>query len=219
MAREKMRKFAELADRANVLQPGKPIYEQIKGNWRKEIFGNDHDIVLELACGRGEYSTGLAAVYPNKNFIGVDIKGDRLWYGSNVAIQGGLSNVAFLRAQIQHLPNFFEEGEVSEIWVIHPDPQPKKSDVKHRLSHPRFLDLYRKLCRPEALIHLKTDNRGLFDYTLEVLAEQAVKDLEFTHNLYESPMFAEHYGITTRYERMFREKGHSINYLKFRFIS
>ena len=211
-------KFAQVSERGHVLEPGKPLYDQIKGQWREQLFGNSNDLVLELACGRGEYSTGLAPHFPDRNFVGVDIKGDRLWYGSNVALRENLTNVAFLRTQIQHLENFFAPGEVSEIWIIHPDPQLKESDAKHRLTHPRFLDIYRKVCPPGTWVHLKTDSRPLFDFTLEVLAGQRIADLAYTFDLYESPMLAEHYGISTRYERKFNELGHSINYLKFRLL-
>jgi tRNA (guanine-N7-)-methyltransferase len=130
----------------NVIEPGKEIFENIKGKWC-DLFGNDHDIVLELACGRGEYSTGLGAFYKDRNFIGVDIKGNRIWVGSKKARLEGLDNVAFLRTQIDHLEKFFDPGEISEIWIIFPDPRPKSSDEHRRLTSPKYLEIYHKLMK------------------------------------------------------------------------
>ena len=142
--RKKQQRFADNKVSRNVIEPGKEIFEQIKGNWHK-FFDNDHPNVLELACGRGEYSTGLGAVYPDKNFIGVDIKGNRIWIGSKKAKQDGLDNVAFLRTQIDHLEKFFEPGEIDEIWIIFPDPRPKSSDERRRLTSPKYLEIYQNL--------------------------------------------------------------------------
>lgn len=203
--------------RHNVIQSGKPIYEQIKGKWNQDYFQNDNDIVLELACGRGEYTVGLAEVYPNKNFIGIDVKGDRIWKGSGEALEKGLDNAAFLRTKVHDLEEFFAENEVAEIWIIHPDPRPRGKDEKRRLTHPRFLDIYKKLLKPGGLLRLKTDNTGFFEYTLEILEEVKKIDFEHTFDLYNSELYAEHHGITTRYERKFTQEGHDIKYLKFRF--
>ncbi len=217
MARAKMQRFAENELLTNVVQPEKEIYNTIKGNWRKDFFKNENPIVLELACGYGEYTLGLAEQYPDKNFIGIDIKGDRIWKGAKYASENGLDNVGFLRCLIHSLENFFEDGEVDEIWIIHPDPRPRDKDEKRRLTHKRFLDLYKKLLKEDGWMRLKTDNPGLFEYSLEVLEKEDISDLEYTKDLYNSPLYAEHHNIVTRYEKKFREQGFSINYLKFKF--
>lgn len=219
MGRSKLLRFRDNAERANVLEPGKAIYSEIKGQWREKQFKNDNPLVLELACGYGEYSTGLAGVFPEKNFIGVDIKGSRLWKGSGIAIEENLTNVAFLRTRIHALDDFFCADEVNEIWIVFPDPRPRKSDEKRRLTHSRFLDLYKRLVRGGGYIRLKTDNDELFQYTLEVLeSRNDVTDLVFTDDLYHSPLREEHFGIRTRYERMFEAEGKTIKYLKFKFL-
>ncbi|MEH0157573.1 tRNA (guanosine(46)-N7)-methyltransferase TrmB [Limibacter armeniacum] len=217
MARQKLRKFAENKERANVIQAEKPFYDNCKGKWRSEYFKNDNPIVLELACGRGEYTTGLAKEYPNKNFIGIDMKGDRLWFGSNVAIENELDNVAFLRCQIQHLEEFFAKHEIDEIWIIHPDPRPKNKDAKRRLTHPRFLKIYKKLLKENGLMRLKTDSRSLFEYSVETVVHEKLNLEAITFDLYESDLKVEHHGISTRYERKFTQEGHKIHYMRFRF--
>lgn len=219
MPRKKLIRFEENATRKNVLEPGKPLYETIKGNWQPEYFHNDHPIVAELGCGRGEYTNGLAMQIPGKNFVGVDVKGERLWQGSVVAETQKLQNVAFLRTSIQQLDDFFVPGELSEIWLTFPDPRPRDRDERHRLTHPRFLEIYRKLLIPGAWVHLKTDNQILFDYTLQVLREQPVKDLRSTTDLYQSDLISYHYGIKTRYELKYAAAGMKINYLQFKFES
>ncbi len=221
MARSKMFRFGQNQETDNVLEPPKPLFDTIKGNWHELYFKNRNPIVIELACGRGEYTTGLAAVYPNKNFIGIDIKGDRLWKGSQIAIEKGLTNVAFLRTHIQNLHDFFAENEVDEIWIIHPDPRPKPRDARRRLTSPRFLNEYRNIIKPNALIHLKTDSEILFDYSVELLQSELmnpiVKNLTFTKDLYNSPLLAEHYDIHTKYETLAIQRGLTINYLRFNF--
>ncbi|WP_020528531.1 tRNA (guanosine(46)-N7)-methyltransferase TrmB [Flexithrix dorotheae] len=217
MSRRKLAKFEENNKRNNVIEPGKPIYEQVKGNWNNKVFNNDNPIVLELACGNGEYSTGMANVFPEKNFIGVDVKGDRIFNGSTVAINNNLNNVAFLRCQILTLQNFFEENEVDEIWIVFPDPRPRSRDEKRRLTHPRYLNIYENILKEDSWIRFKTDSLPLFEYTLEVLEETRIKDLTYTKDLYNSDLLEEHFGIKTRYENMFSEKGFKINYLKFKF--
>jgi tRNA (guanine-N7-)-methyltransferase len=215
--RKKLIRFNENANRFNIIQPADPRASSIKGNWHNSIFKNDNPIVLELACGKGEYTTGLAKVYPDKNFIGVDIKGSRIWYGSTYAMENNLKNVAFLRSLIHHLDVFFNPGEVSEIWITFPDPRPKTGDAKRRLTHPRFLELYRKVLVKGGLVHLKTDNTPLFEFSLETLEKYpTVSDLIFTHDLYQSPMNEEHFGIKTYYEAKFHAEGENIKYLKFR---
>ncbi|GAB4335943.1 MAG: tRNA (guanosine(46)-N7)-methyltransferase TrmB [Flammeovirgaceae bacterium] len=217
MGKNKLKRFEENKQRENILEIGKPLFEIIKGKWNELYFKNNNDIVLELACGNGEYSVGLAEIFPNKNFIGVDIKGDRIWKGSGNALEKGLKNVAFLRTNILDIEKFFAEKEVSEIWLIHPDPRPRKRDVKRRTTHPRYLEIYRKILKDDGFVRLKTDNTILFEYTKEVLKQYPIRDYQFTDDLYNSPLHAEHHGIVTKYEKIFTEQGFKINYLKFRF--
>ena len=216
--RKKQERFDDNRLNRNVIQAGKEIFETIKGKWNSVFFENDHNIILELACGRGEYSTGLGAVYRDKNFIGVDIKGNRIWIGSKKARLEGLDNVAFLRTQIDHLGKFFEPGEINEIWIVFPDPRPKNSDEHRRLTSPKYLDIYKKLMIPGGVIHFKTDNTLLFDYTLQLLeSRDDIQDLRYTWELYASEFAKDHHGIKTKYEYQFAEQGEIIKYLKFRF--
>jgi tRNA (guanine-N7-)-methyltransferase len=214
--RQKLIRFEEITRRNNIVEPSKALYKEIKGNWHERFFKNQNNITLELACGRGEYTVGLSRVFPDRNYIGVDIKGERMWKGSTIAIEEGLSNAGFLRTRMAALEEFFEPGEVAEIYVVFPDPRPKGRDERRRLTCPRYLDIYQKIIQPNGLIHLKTDNTALFEYTLEVLEERKVKDLEVTWDLYHSPFLEEHHGIKTKYEEKFNGEGHDIKYLRFR---
>lgn len=216
--KRKQERFKIIEERTNVIEPTKSVYQTIKGNWRTAHFKNEKPITLELACGRGEYSVGLGQLFPDKNFIGVDIKGERIWKGSTQAVEMNLENVAFLRTQILLIENFFNEGEVNEIWMTFPDPRPRKRDVKRRLTSPRFLDMYKRLVSTDGFIRLKTDNTKLFEYTLEELQNRHdIKDLEFTSDIYQSELRGECFDIKTRYEQEFAAKGESIKYLRFRF--
>ncbi len=216
--RDKIKRFADIAERFNVVCPEKDIYSDIKGKWRDYQFKNENELVLELACGRGEYTVGLAKVFPHKNFVGIDIKGDRIWVGSTQAIDEKLSNAAFLRTQIQFLTRFFENGEVDEIWITFPDPRPKLRDEKHRLTNDFYLDIYKQVLKPEGYINFKTDNTPLFDYSLAVIdARKDVKNLVYTRDLYISEYNNLHYGIKTKYEQKFFDLGEDIKYLKFQF--
>jgi tRNA (guanine-N7-)-methyltransferase len=216
--RKKLVKFQANHDAPNVLEMGKPLYETIKGKWREEFFKNTNPVCLELACGRGEYTVGQARLFPERNYVGVDIKGDRIWKGSSAALEEGLTNVGFVRTQILLLEKFFDACEVEEIWIVFPDPRPRDRDEKRRLTHPRFLEMYKRIARPDAWIRLKTDNTGLFEYTLEVLKSRTdIRDLEFTFDLYHSELLPEAHGIRTKYEHLFEAQGHDIKYLKFRF--
>jgi tRNA (guanine-N7-)-methyltransferase len=214
--RRKLKKFADNAARRNVIEPGKENYETIKGNWRKEHFQNDNPITVELACGRGDYTIGLGRQFPERNFIGVDIKGSRIWNGSSVAEEEGLDNVAFLRTQILLIDKFFEAGEIDEIWITFPDPRPRDRDEKRRLTYPRFLNIYQQLLTDGGWLRLKTDDRPLFDYSLETVQQMPISEFAFTHNVYESPLLDEHYGVQTTYEKRFLEEGRIINYLRCR---
>jgi tRNA (guanine-N7-)-methyltransferase len=216
--KRKLERFRIIEQRDNVVEPSKLIFSTIKGQWALSHFGNSNPITLELACGRGEYSIGLGGIYPERNFVGVDVKGDRIWKGSTLALEGGLSNVAFLRTEILALESFFSPREVEEIWLVFPDPRPRKRDVKRRLTSPRFLDMYKRLLKPGGRVRLKTDNTGLFNYTLEALgARPDVDDLHFTADLYASDLRPECYDIRTRYEEEFTGKGETIKYLRFCF--
>ncbi|MEM9859256.1 MAG: tRNA (guanosine(46)-N7)-methyltransferase TrmB [Bacteroidota bacterium] len=219
MARGKLKRFAENMSRHNVIEKGKPLFETVKGNWNKH-FQNEQPITLELACGKGEYTIGLARKFPERNFIGIDIKGDRIWKGAGIALEEGLDNVAFLRTHLLELEHFFENGEVNEIWITFPDPRPKDRDEKRRVTHTRYFDLYKKILNRNGWLRLKTDNTGLFDYSLEVLkTRKDIADLEYTYDLYHSEFRAECHEIRTKYEEKFSAEGHDIKYLKFRFLS
>jgi len=217
LSRQKQPRFAHNALATNVLEIGKPLFEIIKGRWKESYFQNQNPIVVELACGKGEYSVGLAQIFPDKNFIGVDLKGDRLAIGSKRALNLGLTNVAFLRTNIEFIQNFFEEGEISEIWITFPDPFNIKKRIKRRLTHPHFLAKYRPILQKQGFLHLKTDNRELFDFTIEELNLFGVEDLVATFDLYQSDLQAVHHGIKTRFEQIFTEKGFPVHYLRCRF--
>ena len=219
MGRSKLAKFAIIAERENVIEPGNELYGQIKGKWRELYFQNNNPVVLEVGCGRGEYTIGMAQLFPEKNFIGSDIKGARLWKGSTMAEEQELTNVAFLRTFIEQIEDNFAEGEVDEIWITFPDPRPRDRDIKRRLTSPRFLELYRKILKPNGLIHLKTDNLGLYEYTVEVLQEMKneVKQLLHTKNLYQSNLQEYTMGIYTTYEKRYLAEGVPIKYLQLQF--
>jgi len=217
--KRKLERFSIIAERDNVLQPGKELYFQVKGKWNEIYFKNDHPITIELACGRGEYTIGLANRFLNRNYIGVDIKGDRLWKGSTLAVEQNLDNVAFLRTQILLIENFFESGEVDEVWLTFPDPRPRKIDVRRRLTNSRFLKMYKSLLKPDGYFRFKTDNTGLFEYTLEEIQSRTdITDLKFTNDLYASDLRDECFDIKTKYEEMFAAKGEKIKYLRCKFV-
>jgi tRNA (guanine-N7-)-methyltransferase len=217
--KRKQERFKIIEERENVIEPTKEIYKTIKGNWRKDYFKNNNPITLELACGRGEYTIGLAKLFPDKNFIGVDIKGERIWKGSTRAVEEKLSNVAFLRTQILLIENFFEAHEVDEIWLTFPDPRPRKRDIKRRLTSPRYIELYRRLTKSGSFIRLKTDNTKLYEYTLEELQSlTGISDFRHTDNIYTSDLRSECFDIKTRYEEEFAGKGETIKYLRFKFV-
>ncbi len=216
--KSKLKRFEIISGRDNVIEPGKELFNTIKGKWHEVYFKNDHPITLELACGRGEYSVGMARAFSERNFIGIDKKGDRLWKGSTLAFEEQLHHVAFLRTEILFIESFFQDGEVDEIWLTFPDPRPRKRDIKRRLSSSRFLDMYKKLLTPGGYFRFKTDNTDLFNFTLEELSyRNDLTDFSYTHDLYQSPLRPECYDIKTRYEEMFAAKGETIKYLRFQF--
>ncbi|MDD2577018.1 MAG: tRNA (guanosine(46)-N7)-methyltransferase TrmB [Bacteroidales bacterium] len=217
MGKDKLRRFAENETFANMFQMK---YEDVKdgfylkGKWREEFFKNDNPLVLELGCGKGEYTVGLAKQYPDNSFIGIDIKGARMWRGCKTSVDENINNVAFVRSHVQLLNFYFGEKEVSEIWITFPDPQLKKPNK--RLTSPRFLDTYAKVLKDDAIIHLKTDSKELYDYTLnEVLIPQNRKVLVSTNNLYESNIIEDVISIRTFYENIYLSQGKPITYLKF----
>lgn len=215
MGKDKLRRFAEVATFSNVLEldAGK---EQI-GQWSRAFFKNDNPVVLELACGKGEYSVNLARMFPQKNFIGVDYKGNRIWRGAKTALEENVANVAFLRIQIENILDYFAKGEVDEIWITFPDPQPQLSREKKRLTSPRFLEKYKEILKPGGCINLKTDNDGLHAYTAEKISELGLKLHIKTEDLYHSPYADEVLSIKTYYEKKYLNDNKNINYLRFSF--
>ena len=221
-SKNKLRRFKENETFANVIQPSREeVFNdslKLKGNWRKDFFKNDNPLVLELGCGKGEYSVNLAKKFPETNFLGVDIKGARFWRGAKTALKDDLGNVGFLRTQIELIDRIFAENEVDEIWITFPDPQIKYKRTKHRLTNVDFLQKYKKILKPEGVVHLKTDSEFMHGYTLGLL-----------HGLGEVVEFANHdvYGshgspkavtdIQTFYEQQYLEQGKKITYIRFRF--
>jgi len=186
----------------------------LKGRWQKDHFKNNNPIVLELACGKGDYAIGLANLYPNKNFIGVDIKGNRMWRGAKTVSENKMENVAFLRAHIDHITDYFENDEVDEIWITFPDPQPKKENK--RLTSKRFLDRYKEILKPEGTINLKCDSQLMYDFTLEMIEEYNLSLLTNQSNVYSGDSVSEEMDIKTYYERKWLNQGRMIKYVKFR---
>lgn len=210
MAQKKLKRFAEIRSFANVLE----YPENMGGQWA-HFFGNSNPIFLELACGKGEYALGLAELYPAKNFIGVDIKGNRLWVGAKSALDKGLKNVAFLRTQIEKLPEYFKENEIEEIWITFPDPQLRKSKAKKRLTHPRFLELYDKVLIKGGKIHLKTDSPVLYNFTKLVTTLYSIPLISDIPDVYNEKDLGPELAIKTHYERLDIAKSKSIFYVSF----
>lgn len=210
MAHKKLIRFAELKTFPNVLQ----FPENMAGNWNKH-FNNSNPIVLELACGKGEYALGLARLNPTINTIGVDIKGNRLWVGAKKALAENLNNVAFLRVQIEQLAQFFAPNEVEEIWITFPDPQLRYSRAKKRLTHPRFLRIYKQILKPGGKIHLKTDSPNLYRFTKEVLNMYQCITHTDVDDLYQWQERSEELKIKTYYESLDIAKSNRVHYLCF----
>jgi tRNA (guanine-N7-)-methyltransferase len=209
MARKKLIRFAELKKFPNALE----FPENMKGNW-SEYFKNKNPIVLELGCGKGEYALQLATLYPKKNFIGIDVQGERLWYGAKNALDKNLANVAWLRAQIENLSDYFDENEISEIWITFPDPRPKKGQAKKRLTSPDFLDRYRKVLKKNAPLHLKTDSDLLYEYTKDVLKNTDAKTDLAIDDIYSVENIDHLLLIQTTFEKKFRSRNMPIHYIR-----
>lgn len=220
-SKNKLRRFKENDAFSNVIQPTRETLLnnnfKYKGRWREMYFKNGHPIVLELGCGKGEYTLALAERSPKINFIGIDIKGARFWRGAKTALETGLSNVAFLRMQIELIASAFEKHEVDQIWITFPDPQIKYKRTKHRLTNQSFLDLYKNILKPEGLVHLKTDSEFMHGYTLGLLQGLGLEIMYSNHDIYKSPESPELVrAVQTFYESQYLEKGKPITYLKFK---
>ncbi len=209
MAQKKLIRFAAIKGFANVLE----YPEGMQGKWRQH-FNNINEIVLELACGRGEYTIGLGRLHPGKNFLGVDIKGNRMYIGAKKCLEEGLTNTGFLRTQIAMLPNYFAAAEVAEIWITFPDPQLRGSKAKKRLTHPLFLQLYQQMLQPGGFIHLKTDSPRLFEFTKQVIKFYNLDLVEVLDDVYGSSCGSD-LAIKTHYESLDIADSKKIFYLKF----
>lgn len=215
VTKRKLERFAENATFPHLFQP---TFEQLqqgferKGRWH-EFFGNDNPVILELGCGKGEYTVTLAGQHPENNYIGIDIKGARIWRGAKTSHESNYANVAFLRMRIDMILKAFEPGEISGIWITFPDPQPAKA--RKRLTSPMFLERYRQLLKPGSIIHLKTDNTAFFEYTLDTIASEGHRLLMHTFDLYNSNLNEDVMLAQTHYEKIFLSQGIPIKYLRF----
>ena len=222
MAKRKLKKFAEVNTFNNCFflsfEQFKTTGLPLKGKWHSEYFKNNNPIVLELGCGKGEYTVGLAQRYHNKNFIGVDIKGNRIWTGAKTAVEQKMNNVAFIRSRIDFIEGCFNTGEVDEIWITFPDPQPQKTRVRNRLTNLMFINRYKNILKKGGCINLKTDNKPFYEYTLEVIKENQFELLDNTDDLYADTTKRDEAltSIKTYYEKKFSDLGFKICYLKFR---
>jgi tRNA (guanine-N7-)-methyltransferase len=242
VGKNKLARWAELGTFDNVIQPetGNNAWKDhiIKGNWRKVMFRNDNPVILELGCGKGEYTVGLSAIFPDSNFIGIDIKGARMWRGARTASEKQLKNVAFLRTRIEFINSFFASDEVDEIWITFPDPHPGKKNSNKRLTCPWFLNTYRNFLKDGGILHLKTDNTELFNYTQKLANDNGLEILFSTNDMnsmdpneitvaeyiisshrdpaYQNHAFSGILSIKTHYETIFLKQGKTINYLAFR---
>jgi tRNA (guanine-N7-)-methyltransferase len=217
VGKKKLIHFQENLTFPHLFQPGYPEIEndfRLSSNWNKDFFHNGNPIILELGCGKGEYTVGLAEKYPEKNFIGIDFKGARLWRGARTVMEKEMKNVAFIRTQVDHITKFFGPGEVSEIWITFPDPQPHKE--RKRLTAPVFLDRYQRILGPEGILHLKTDDNGFYSYTLEIIEHFHHPILYSTDDLYHSGISDDVITIRTFYEKMWLGAGKNICYVRFK---
>jgi len=219
VAKRKLQRFNENIGFNNLFQPSYPEVVEgfpFKGKWMQEYFDNDHPLILELGCGKGEYTVGLAEHFPDSNFIGMDIKGARMWRGCKTAIEKRMKNVAFIRTRIELIEHFYATEEVNEIWITFPDPHIKEFKARKRLTSPVFLNRYKNILKKENIIHLKTDNKQLFEYTLDVIHHNHHELSFVTQNLYNKNTKDDIPHFETFYEKMWLEDGHNIHYLRFR---
>ena len=217
MGKNKLEKFADMAGYPHVFEYPYSVADNVpfgmRGNWHERFFKNDHPIVLELGCGRGEYTVGLGRMFPGKNFIGVDIKGARMWTGATESLEAGMTNVAFLRTNIEIIDRFFAPGEVSEIWLTFSDPQMKKATK--RLTSTYFMERYRKFLVDNGIVHLKTDSNFMFTYTRYMFEKNGLPVRVMTEDLYHSGMADDILSIKTYYEQQWLDRGLNIKYIKF----
>jgi tRNA (guanine-N7-)-methyltransferase len=217
VGKNKLKRFEENLNFSNLVQPKlvyPPVDHRLKGNWRSEFFRNENPVVVELGCGRGEYTVNLARLFPGKNFIGIDWKGARLWRGAKTGHEAMMSNAGFLRIQIQTIGSYFAQGDVDELWITFPDPQMQKTRERKRLTSPRFLDIYRQFVKPGGIINLKTDSLPFYEYTLGVLDAQKIVPERATDDLYAMGT-DEVLSIKTTYESIWLKEGARICYLRF----
>lgn len=220
-SKNKLKRFRENERFSNVIQPTREEVVNaefpLKGNWSKTFFGNDNPLVLELGCGKGEYSVALARRNPDKNFLGIDIKGARFWRGAKTGVEENLSNLGFLRSQIELVDLLFGAQEVSEIWITFPDPQIKYKRTKHRMTNSEFLQKYKKILIPTGSVHLKTDSEFMHGYTLGLLHGEGHQVIQANHDVYKNEYSPEEViGIQTFYEKQYLEQGKKITYIEFR---
>lgn len=220
-SKNKLKRFRENDTFSNVIQPSREELVTgtfaLRGNWNKDFFKNDNPIVLELGCGKGEYSVGLAREYPEKNFLGIDIKGARFWRGAKTALEEKMPNVGFMRTQIELIDHAFAKAEIDEIWITFPDPQIKYKRTKHRMTNSEFLQKYKEVLKPNGCVNLKTDSEFMHGYTLGLLHGEGHEILEANHNVYKNEYSPkEVVGIQTFYEKQYLGKGKPITYIKFR---
>lgn len=224
MGKNKLARFTELGSFDKVIQPKISDVttedHPLKGRWNKELFKNDHPVILELGCGKGEYTVGLATRFPGNNYIGIDIKGARMWRGAKTANDLKLNNVSFLRTRIEFINSFFSHDEVDEIWITFPDPHPGGRNSDKRLTSPRFLNIYRLFMKNKGLVHLKTDNIEIYNYTKKIVENNTIEMVCATNDLYSRNFGADIISddilsIRTHYEKIFLEEGLKINYLSF----
>ncbi len=214
MPKDKLRRFKEFSEFTNTFD----FAYEMKGKWKASYFKNTNPLVLELGCGKGEYSVALAKQYPEKNFIGIDLKSNRMWKGASIALEENLSNVGFMRAVIDKITELFDAHEVDEIWITFPDPFPKPRHEKHRLTSIKFLNFYKQILKKEGIINFKTDDDDLFQFTLDTLKEQKINPLEINWDVHANEDSHIHLReIKTHYEKLFMGRGRTIKYLKFRF--
>jgi len=225
MGKDKLRKFAEVSGMDHVIEPSKEemlhVSERLRGNWSSDLFNNDAPITLELACGKAEYTLAMARMFPYRNHIGVDIKGNRIWRGAKTALEEKLPNAAFLRTHIESIQSFFSKDEVDQIWITFPDPQKKVGRAKKRLTHPDFLDRYRTILRKGGTVNLKTDSSSLYDFSMDVILDQKLKVHAQSMDVYRlgKKKFSDELNLLmetkTHYEKIWLEEGKQIKFISF----